>query len=164
MAKKINYRTKRIKLNLVVQASNQTRVTIAEMIKTNLEEIGMDVTVVKANDRQYESYLTRKNYDILLTGVTLSLSPNLETFFGAGNLANYTNEEINSILNEVKNITKEDLLKEKYTRIRQIYNDELPYIGLYSNFYEVASNWTLKGSIPVNWYNIFSTVGSWYKN
>ena len=92
--KKINYRTKRIKLNLVVQASNQTRVTIAEMIKTNLEEIGMDVTVVKANDRQYESYLTRKNYDILLTGVTLSLSPNLETFFGAGNLANYTNEEI----------------------------------------------------------------------
>ena len=38
---------------------------------------------------------------------------------------------------KAKNITKEDLLKEKYTRIRQIYNDELPYIGLYSNFYEV---------------------------
>ena len=162
--KVINYRTKRIKLNLVVQASNQTRVTIAEMIKNNLEEIGMDVNVIKANDKQYESYLTRKNYDILLTGVTLSLSPNLQTFFGTGNLANYNNEEINSILNEVKNITKEDLLKEKYNRIRQIYNDELPYIGLYSNFYEVAYNWTLKGSIPVNWYNIYSTIESWHKN
>ena len=162
--KKINYRTKRIKINLVVQASNQTRIAIAEMIKTNLEEVGIDINIIKANDRQYESYLTRKNYDMLLTGVTLSLSPNLQTFFGPGNLANYNNEEINSILNEVQNITKEDLLKEKYNRIRQIYNDELPYIGLYSNYYEVASNWTLKGSIPVNWYNIYDTIGSWYKN
>lgn len=162
--KVINYRTKRINLKLVVQSSNQTRLTIAEMIKTNLEEIGIDVTIVKATDNQYTSYLTNKNYDMILTGVTLSLSPNLETFFGSGNLANYNNEEINSILNEVKNITKEDLLKEKYNRIREIYNDEIPYIGLYSNYYEVASNWTLKGNIPANWYNIFINIANWYKN
>ena len=67
-------------------------------------------------------------------------------------------------MNEVKNITKEDLLKEKYTRIRQIYTDEVPYIGLFSNYYEVASNWTLKGSIPANWYNIFINIDNWYKN
>ena len=76
----------------------------------------------------------------------------------------FSNEELNSIMNEVKNITKEDLLKEKYTRIRQIYNDEVPYIGLFSNYYEVASNWTLKGSIPANWYNIFINIDNWYKN
>ena len=162
--KVINYRTKRININLVVQSTNQTRLTIADMIKANLEEIGINVTIIKASDNQFTRYLTNKNYDMILTGVTLSLSPNLETFFGEGNLANYNNEEINSILNEVKNITKEDLLKEKYMRIRQIYNDEIPYIGLFSNFYEVAYNWTLKGSIPVNWYNIYSTIESWYKN
>ena len=160
----INYSTKIINFKLVVQASNETRVAIADIIKSNLEEAGIKVTLVKATDNQYQSYLDNRNYDMILTGVTLSLSPNLETFFGDGNLANFSNEELNSIMNEVKNITKEDLLKEKYTRIRQIYNDEVPYIGLFSNYYEVASNWTLKGSIPANWYNIFINIDNWYKN
>ena len=160
----INYTTQIINLKLVVQASNDARVAVADMIKENLEELGMKITIIKATDNQYQSYLDNKNYDMILTGVTLSLSPNLETFFGNGNLANFSNEELNSIMNEVKNITKEDLLKEKYIRIRQIYNDEVPYIGLFSNYYEVASNWTLKGSIPANWYNIFINIDNWYKN
>ena len=101
---------------------------------------------------------------MILTGVTLSLSPNLETFFGDGNLANFSNEELNSIMNEVKNITKEDLLKEKYKRIREIFNEQQPYIGLYSSYYAVNSSWTLKGNICANWYNIFIDINNWYKN
>lgn len=162
--KYINYTTKTINFKLVVQASNDVRVEIADIIKNNLEDIGIKVTIVKATDAQYQSYLENRNYDMILTGVTLSVSPNLETFFGDGNLANFSTEELSSIMNEVKNITKEDLLKEKYIRIRQIYNDEMPYIGLFSNYYEVASNWTLKGSIPANWYNIFINIDNWYKN
>lgn len=159
-----NYRTKIINLKLVVQESNQTRVAIAEMIKANLEEMGMKVTLVKAKDKQFQSYLEKKNYDMILAGVNLSISPNLETFFGDSNLANYYNEELSSLINEVKSITKEDLLKEKYSRIRQIYNEQVPYVGLYSNYYEIASSWTLKGGITPNWYNIFLNIDSWYKN
>ena len=134
------------------------------MIKANLEEIGIKVSLVKASDNQYQYYLQNKNYDIILTGTTESLSPNLETYFGANNLANYNNEELTSIMNEVKNITKEDLLKEKYTRIRQIYNDEVPYIGLYNSYYAVASSWNLRGNITANWYNIFMDINNWHKN
>ena len=159
-----NYSTKTINLRLVVQASNQSRVTAGEIIKSNLEEIGMKTTLIKASDTQYQYYLSSKNYDMIITGTTENFSPNLGTYFGEENLANYNNEEVLSILNEVKNITKEDLLKEKYTRIRQIYNEEIPYIGLYSSYYAVASNWNLRGKVAVNWYNIFMDVDNWYKN
>lgn len=159
-----NYSTKIISFKLVVQATNQTRITIAEMIKANLEEIGMKVSIVKVSDSQYQYYLQNKNYDILLTGVTESASPNLERYFGESNLANYNNEEVNTIIKDVKNITKEDLLKEKYARLRQIYNDELPYIGLYNSYYSVASSWNLRGNIVPNWYNIFIDINNWYKN
>ena len=161
--KRINYSTKQISFRLVVQASNQARVSVAEMIKTNLEEIGMKVTIVKASDNQYQNYLKNKNYDMILTGTTVGTSPNLETFFGATNLANYSNEEISTIMSEVKNITKEDLLKEKYARIREIFNDEVPYIGLYNSYYAIASSWSLKGSIAPNWYNLFLNINNWYK-
>ena len=158
-----NYYTRTLSFKIVVQASNQTRVTVAEMIKTDLEAIGMNVTIVKASDNQYQNYLKNKNYDVIITGTTSSLSPNLETYFGANNYANFTNEELNNLINEVKNITKEDLLEEKYARIRQIFNEQKPYIGLYSSYYSIASSWSLKGNITPNWYNIFIDINNWYK-
>lgn len=156
-----NYRTLTINLRLVVQATNQTRVTVAEMIKTNLEEVGIRVSIVKASDSQYQNYLQNKNYDMILTGTTESANPSLETYISA---SNYNNEEVNTILNEIKNITDENLLKEKYTRLRQIFNEEQPFIGLYSSYYAVMSSLTLKGNVEANWYNIFMDINNWYKN
>ena len=159
-----NYSTKTLNFKIVVQASNQTRVDVAEKIKTDLETIGIKVTIVKANDNQYKNYLQNKNYDSIIIGITSSLSPNLETYFGTDNYANFNNEELNDLINEVKNISKEDLLKEKYTRIREIFNEQKPYIGLYSNCYSICSSWSMRGNITANWYNIFIDINNWYKN
>ena len=146
---------------IVVQASNQARVNVAEMIKADLENIGINVTIVKASDAQYQSYLQNKNYDSIITGTTVSANPSIETYIGA---CNFNIEELNNLMSEVKNISKEDLLKEKYTRIREIFNEQKPYIGLYSSYYAVASSWTLKGNVTANWYNIFIDIDNWYKN
>ena len=159
-----NYYTRTLRFKIVVQASNQTRVTVAEMIKADLEAIGIAVTIIRASDSQYQNYLENKNYDAIITGITSSLSPNLETYFGTTNYANFSNEELNNLMNEVKNITKEDLLEEKYTRIREIFNEQKPYIGLYSSYYTIASSWSLIGNITPNWYNIFIDINNWYKN
>ena len=93
------------------QTGNAGGFTIAEMIKTNLAEIGIPVTIVKASDNQYQNYLQNKNYDVILTGITESMSPNLETFFGESNLSNYKNEEITTISGYVGNINPGEVLK-----------------------------------------------------
>ena len=67
-------------------------------------------------------------------------------------------------MNEVKNITDEKLLKEKYKRLYEIYTDQMPYIGLYNSYYAVASSISLTGKITANWYNIFTDICNWYKN
>jgi ABC-type transport system substrate-binding protein len=159
-----NYNTKTLNFKIVVQASNQTRVTVAEMIKADLEAIGIKISIIKANDNQYQYYLQNKNYDSIITGTTRDLTPNLETYFGSSNYANFNNDELNKIMNELKNISKEDLLQEKFIRIRQIFNEQKPYIGLYSDYYSVASSWSLRGNIIPNWYNIFIDINNWYKN
>lgn len=159
-----NYNTKTLNFKIVVQASNQTRVTVAEMIKADLEAIGIKVSIIKVNDNQYQYYLQNKNYDSIITGITRDLTPNLETYFGSSNYANFNNDELNKIMNELKNISKEDLLQEKFIRIRQIFNEQKPYIGLYSDYYSVASSWSLRGNIIPNWYNIFIDINNWYKN
>ncbi len=48
-------------------------------------------------------------------------------------MANYTNNEASEILRELYSITDEKILKEKYERLQNLYEDERPYIGLYFN-------------------------------
>lgn len=156
-----NYYTKTLSLKIVVQATNQARTAIAEMIKSDFANIGITATIIKANDSQYQSYMQNKNYDLIITGTTVSANPSIQTYIDT---CNFNNEELNNIIAEIKNISKEDLLKEKYTRIRQIFNEQVPYIGLYSSYYAVTSSLTLRGNITANWYNIFIDINNWYKN
>ena len=93
----------------------------------------------------------------------LSLSPNLSTFYGENNLANFTTEEITNIMNEVKNTTDENILKEKYQRLIEIYKSDIPYISLYSNKYTVAYSSGLVGDLSPNWYSPFYGIEGWYK-
>lgn len=158
-----NGKVQKIALNLLVKASDSSKVAVADNIRTQLENQGIRINIVQASDQQYSASIAAKNYDIALCGINLSLSPDLETFFGENNLSNYSNEEVSNIINEVKNTTDENILQEKYKKLIEIYKNDIPYISLYSNRYVVAYNSGLVGDISPNWYNLFYGIEGWYK-
>ena len=158
-----NYKTQRILLNLVVKSSDISKVSVAENIKQQLENQGFRINLIKASDSQYQSYLTNKNYDMILCSMNLSVSPDLSTFFGENNLANYSNEEVTNIMNEVKNLKDEEKLKQNYKRLGEIYKTEMPYLSLYNNKYIVAYNQTLAGILEPNWFYQFYNIKDWHK-
>ena len=158
-----NRRTRKLSLNLVVKASDSTRVAVAQNIKQQLENQGIEINIIQANNEQYTNYLNNKNYDMILCSINLSLSPDLTTFFGSNNLANYTNDEVNNIMEEVKNTTDENVLKERYKRLGEIYKNEVPYLSLYNNKFTVAYSTSLVGDVAPTWYDVFNNIESWYK-
>ncbi len=162
--KTVNYRTQRITLNLVVKSSNSNQVKIAENISTQLEKQGLQINIIKATDNQYNNYKEKKNYDMILCSTYLPISPDLSTFFGEGNLANYTTNEITQIMNEVKNTNDENILKQKYEKLEEIYNKQVLYISLANSKYNILYNSNLVGDVAPNWYNIFYNIEGWYKN
>ena len=111
-----------------------------KILNNNCKHGGIPVNIIQASNDQYNNSINSKNYDIAICSMTLSPSPNLSTYFGEGNIANYTNEEVTNIMNEVKNTTDEGILKEKYARLVEIYKTDVPYISLYNNKYTVAYN------------------------
>lgn len=161
--KTVNYRTQRISLNFVVKSSDANRVSVAQNIKQQLENQGIRINLIKASDDQYKNYLTNKNYDMILCSMNLSVSPDLSTFFGENNLANYSNEEVTNIMNEVKNLKDEEKLKQDYKRLGEIYKTEIPYLSLYNNKYTVAYSQALAGTIEPNWFNQFYNIEEWHK-
>lgn len=158
-----DYKTLRLRFDLVVNSENAKRVEVAENIKNSLENLGIKINVIKANNSQYQRYLQNKNYDMLLTGIYTSYSPNLSTYFGADNLAKFTNSTMEGLINEVNNITDEKVLKEKYNQIIQIYNEEMPYVYLYNSNCSFVYSAKLMGEIKPNSFNIYEGIGSWYR-
>lgn len=158
-----NHKTQRLELNLLVRANDSSKVEVAENIKQQLGNQGIRINIMQLSNEQYNDNINRRNYDIALCSMTLSPSPNLTTYFGDANIANYTNEEVRNIMDEVKNTTDENILKEKYTRLAEIYKTDVPYISLYNNKYTVAYNSGLVGEITPNWFYQFYGIEGWYK-
>lgn len=158
-----NYKTLRTNFNLVVNASNAERVQVAENIKVQLANIGVVINLKKVNDWQYNEYLKNKNYDLILTGTNISINPSLQTYFGANNLTNYSNEDVMKLLNETINITDKSLLKEKFATIQETTNEQFVYIPLYINKNVVLYSTDLIGDVSPNWYNIFYNIENWYR-
>ena len=160
--RQINYRTTELALNLVVRESDWARKKAAEDIRNQLAEQGIIVDIIYANDESYVSYLNNVNYDMLLCEISQPIAPDLTTYFGYNNLANFNNEEVNEIMSAIKNITDENELKEKYQRLYDIYIDAVPYITIARNKVLALKNTRLEGEIRANWYDMFYNIDEWY--
>ena len=157
-----NYKTKALELNLVVRASDKARCGAGEDIKNQLGEQGIIVNIIYADDSNYNSYLNNINYDMMLGSIKQSIAPDLTTYFGYNNLAKFSNSEVDDIINVAKNSTDNNELKSKYQRLCEIYNDEVPYIGIARNKIMAVKNTELVGDIKANWYNMFYNIKEWY--
>ena len=157
-----NRKTIRLEFNLLVRAED-SKVAVVQNIRQQLANQGIRINIQQVSNEQYNNLINNKNYDIALCTMTLSSSPNLSTYFGEGNIANYYSDEITNIMHEVKNTTDDNILKEKYKRLAEIYKSDIPYISLYNNKYTVAYNSGLVGEITPNWFYLFYGIEGWYK-
>lgn len=161
--KTINRRTEKLVVSLLVKSSDTNRVNIANVIQSQLAQVGIVVNIQSVNDAQFNSSLSAKDYDMALIVSDVSASPNLMTYFGENNYANYSNKEVSDIMKEVSNSTDENILKEKYKRLKEIYKTDVPYISLYFNKNVAIYNTSLAGEVNPNWYNVFYNIEKWYK-
>ena len=152
-----------LEFDLVVSKDDEKRTMVAEKVKSQLNKIGIIINVVKVNESRYNNYIKNKNYDIILTGSIVSNNPKLDTFFGENNISKFYNEKAKSMLNEIKNIDSKEILKEKYSQIEKIYEEEMPFISLYFNSLFILTTPNLKGDLSHNWYNLFYNIDYWYK-
>lgn len=158
-----NYRTTKLVLELVVNSNNAAQVAVAEVIKSNLENVGIKLKINKVSYEKYNEYLENKTYEMILTGTTIGLNPDLSTYLGEDNIANYQNEEAKSIINELKNVKDEEKTKENIKRLSEIYSSDFPYISLYFNKNTIIYGTSLTGDIEPNCYNVFYGIENWYR-
>lgn len=161
--KKEDGQTKNLKFTLTVKKDDESRVKVANYIAEQLRNFGINVDIKEVSSENYYNALSNKDYECILTGIVSGYTPNLETFFGDGNIANYNNDEVKNILNIVKNTQDEMEMYNQYSKLFDIYLDDVPYMGLYRNTEFIICNQGLVGNITPNKFNIYHNIEKWYR-
>lgn len=130
-------------LTLIITV-NEDRIGVAEIIKQNLEEIGIKVTIRKLSNLYYKNNIDRLNYEILLTGNRVSIKPNVKDYLDF-------------------EIEEKQTKKDTYENIYEKYKQEPNFMGLYFDSIILLYSNQLKGNFDCNWYNIFYNIDTWYK-
>ena len=151
--KTIDGHVRRLTLSLVVSKDVELRVNVANEIKRQLGEIGITLNIVEVTTERYYQYLEEKDYQMILTGITNSINPDLSYFYGDGNISNYNNPDVKSKLNSLDN----------YKEIQKIVNDDVPYIGLYRNKGTLLLNANVGGNFIPNSFNLYYNFNEWFR-
>ena len=153
----------RLEFPITVSNESEARLNVAQIICEQLNNFGINASILEVSGQRYEEILNNKSYECLLTGVRMSFTPSLRTFFGEGNIANYNNVEVFDLIRKVENTNDEGEMYDSYRAIYQKYLDDVPYIGLYRDTDIVVYNQGLVGNISPNAFNLYHNIEKWYR-
>lgn len=159
----VNNKMKKLELNLSVQENNSGRLAVATEIQSQLANIGIKVNIIKLSDSAYDKLFETRGFQMLITGIYNSYTPNINYFLHDGNINGYHNDDINSILNSQISTKNDKLIVDGYKKVYDIYKDELPFLGLYRGKNIIISTQSLVGTITANNYSSFYNIATWYR-
>lgn len=146
----------KLQFKLTVNSNNEKRIEVAKLLKKQLESIGISIEIIKMNEENYKYALKNNYYELLLTGMIVPLEPNFEDYF------KFADNKTNEILEEISKIENKEIKNNKISELKKIYEEEIPFIGLYFNSNILLLNVNLKGDFKANWFNIFYNIENWH--
>lgn len=147
-------------------------VTVAERIRDQWKQIGVEVTVESLPITQLQAAIKERDYEILLFGEILSIDPDPFSLWHSSqkrdpglNLALYDNKTADTLLEEARQTLNLIERAKKYDDFQNVVIEDLPAAFLYSPYYLYGQPEDVKGmrtSIIATPADRFANVGGWY--
>ena len=154
-----------LKFTLLVCNEDVEKMAVAEKIKGDLNEIGIQVTVKELNWEEVLKSLNGNKFELVLMSLDIKNEYQIQDMVQIGNLynyANFINVELNEIIEELKK-SEGDVYEEKMKEFKEKYINELPYIGLYFKTDAILTNKSVKGEYRSTIYEPYRNITNFYK-
>ena len=121
-------------LTTYVDDAAATRTHAAELIRDELRELGISVTVSTVSKSSIQKKLKNADFDMVLGGINLSVLPDL-TFLlnsnGRMNYSGYSSVDMNTWLTNIYDEADESMFRLWYSKIQLQISQDLPFLGLF---------------------------------
>lgn len=158
--------------SLITNPTNLYRFRVAEMIREDLKEIGIEIVLafntsyerdIELEDKMNEwnklnEKISSGEFDIALLGWQLSLIPDFNEFFhssriGQNNIINYNNEGMDSLLLNAEDYYLEESKISVYKDLQNHIIDDLPYVSLFFRNKAMLIDTKIRGELTPNIFN-----------
>jgi len=159
-------------LRLVTVERNENE-QIVKAIKSYWEAIGVKTIVeVFPITEIRDKIIKDRNFDALFYGQVVGSDPDPYAFWHSSqtgedgfNIANFTNKEVDQLLEDARTISNIEERREKYKQFQEIISEEIPAMFLYSPVYTYIQSNSLKGFDVKNIFlprDRFANINEWY--
>ena len=163
-----------LKVSLVTGQTSTYRKT-ADLIKKAWQRVGVTVELITLADKTLqERHIKTRTYDVLLYGVNLGPTGDLYPFWhssqsgAAGlNLSNYSNSIVDRQLEQARQTSDKDQIRQKYVRAQRLWLEDAPAYILFTPIYAIGIDERVHGpqiaslSVPSDRY---AGLTEWYVN
>lgn len=154
-----------LKFTLLVCDEDKEKLAVAEKIKSDLSEIGIQVTIKEVKWDELIKALDSNKFELILMSIDIKNEYKMQDLVQIGNVhnyANFINIEINEIIEELEK-SEDDAYEEKMKDFKEKYINELPYIGLYFKTDTILTNKSVKGEYKSTVYEPYRNLMNFYK-
>ncbi|MBQ9280168.1 MAG: ABC transporter substrate-binding protein [Clostridia bacterium] len=151
---------KKFSFTLIVPANDEDKIKCAEKIKQYLEEVSIGITIKKQSWSEYEKNIKSGKFELALASFEIKNEyqiQDLVSMSGEKNYARYQNYEMEQLMKELKN-SADDVYKLNMRNFIEIYQEELPYIGLYFKDDIILTNKSVKGQYESTAYHPYRNL------
>ena len=153
--KTINNQAIGLSLNLLVNEADKTKVEIAELLKAMVENVGIRMNIVKANEAVVNAKVQSGDYDMVLADVYVNQIPDI-TF-----LEKYVdvNDTVHQAIEQVKNSDADNLPK-NIQNLQSIMSEEVACIGIMAKDTNIVYQKYIAGFSDIGYMKVFSDLNS----
>lgn len=152
-----------LRFNLLVNSDNERRNAIAEKVKTDLQKIGVEVTVESVPFDEYERRVGAGDYDVFLGEVKIGADLDLSMFAGQNaRYSVYASERIDSLLWNCKIAVTQETFAQTYQELEEAFLEEMPIISLFMGMDAMMLNSTVQGVEMPAAGSVFADTAGWY--
>ena len=141
LIKKSGIPQKKLKNLVLLHTDGVKTIQIADLIKKDLWEVGIDIKLEKiayAEQEKWAEALSSGKYDFFLMGYksdpdkgTLDFLLNLFSSSGEANFTFYNNKMVDSLLSQISKLKDKALITKKLKEINQIICQDQPVVGIF---------------------------------
>ena len=140
------------------------RNTVASLIKSDLEEVGIEIEVRELERAEFVKALENGDFDLALASFYTKENDDLGYLFGYSsncNYGGYMDEEMQSRISSCRMALTEEEYKTAYTSLNNLLAERLPHIGLYFKENLVYSVADIENITNLRRGAVFADINSW---
>ena len=144
-----------------------------ELVKKNWEEAGVKTVLEVLPAKRIQTEVIKpRNFEALFYGQVVGADPDPYAFWHSSqavengfNVADYTNKEVDQLLEDARIISDQGSRREKYRKFQEIISEEAPVIFMYSPVYVYIQDKSVNGFEVIDIlypYDRLSNIHEWY--